>query len=96
MIFSSILFLFSFLPIVIIGYFTIRKGLTENLSENGIIIITIPGSLAIGIFDKDAKDEHNGIFSKEEFYKLASNTGLRVEHYSSFEFGLNNLIVMPK
>lgn len=83
----------------------VLRKLTENLSENGRIIITTPGPLAqfihnigskIGLFDKDAGEEHKVIFSKEELYKLADDIGLRVAHYSSFEFGLNNLIVMVK
>lgn len=81
----------------------VLKRLKENLSSHGRIIITTPGPMAqfihrigsgIGMFDKDARDEHKVILDKEELYKLAEYIGLKVEHYSSFEFGLNNLIVM--
>ena len=83
----------------------VLKGLTKNLSVQGRIIITTPGPLAqfihgvgskIGLFDKDAKDEHKVIFDKDGLYKLAKNVGLKIEYYSSFEFGLNNLVVMTR
>ncbi len=83
----------------------VLKRLTENLSTNGRIIITTPGPLAqfihavgskAGIFDKDAKEEHKIAFDKKGLYKLTDNVGLKVMYYSSFELGLNNIIVMTK
>ena len=83
----------------------VLKKLVGNLSENGRIIITTPGPLAqfihalgakVGLFDRDARKEHKVAFGKEGLYWLAGGVGLKVTHYSSFEFGLNNLIVMAK
>lgn len=83
----------------------VLKRLKENLSTNGRIVITTPGPLAqsihaagskIGLFDKDAKEEHKVIFDKEGLYKLADNIGLRIVYYSSFEFWLNNIVIMTK
>jgi len=83
-----------------------EKSLTilkNYLKEDGRMIITTPGPFAekihhvgarLRIFDREAQKEHKKIFNKKELYELAENIGLRVDYYSTFEFGLNNIVVM--
>jgi 2-polyprenyl-3-methyl-5-hydroxy-6-metoxy-1,4-benzoquinol methylase len=83
-----------------------EKSLTilkNYLKEDGRMIVTTPGPLAekihhigarLRVFDREAQKEHKKIFNKKELYELAENIALRVDYYSTFEFGLNNIVVM--
>jgi 2-polyprenyl-3-methyl-5-hydroxy-6-metoxy-1,4-benzoquinol methylase len=77
--------------------------LKNYLKGDGRMIITTLGSLAermhhigarLRVFDREAQKEHKKIFNKKELYELAANIGLKVDYYSTFEFGLNNIVVM--
>lgn len=77
--------------------------LKDYLKEDGRIIITTPKPFAgkilrlgsrFGLFDKEAQKEHKKIFGKKDLYQLAAGAGLKVDYYSTFEFGLNNIAVM--
>jgi 2-polyprenyl-3-methyl-5-hydroxy-6-metoxy-1,4-benzoquinol methylase len=77
--------------------------LKNYLKEDGRMIITTPGPVAekihrigarLRVFDREAQREHKKIFNKRELHELAGNIGLRVHYYSTFEFGLNNVVVM--
>ena len=79
--------------------------LKDALAENGKIIITTPTPFAnkvhkigakIKIFDNDAHDEHKMLFDKKSLLALAKKIGLYVHKYETFEFGLNNFVVMEK
>ena len=77
--------------------------LKNHLKDDGRIIITTPGPFAgrilgtgarFGIFDGEAQKEHRRTFNKKDLYELAAGAGLKVDYYSTFEFGLNNIAVM--
>jgi 2-polyprenyl-3-methyl-5-hydroxy-6-metoxy-1,4-benzoquinol methylase len=83
-----------------------EKSLTilkNYLKEDGRIIITTPGPFAekilhigsrFGLFDREAQKEHKKIFNEKDLHELAAGVGLKVNYYSTFEFGLNNIAVM--
>jgi 2-polyprenyl-3-methyl-5-hydroxy-6-metoxy-1,4-benzoquinol methylase len=76
--------------------------LIKMLNFQGKLIITTPtrigneflrfGSI-FGFFSRSAFEEHNQIFSKNDFVKIAQILDLNIDHYSAFECGLNQLVV---
>ena len=81
------------------------KDLAVRLNDHGKIIITTPTGLGnkilslgskIKVFSKEAFEEHNYIFSKKDFVELSKILNLDLKVYRSFEFGLNQLIVLSK
>lgn len=78
----------------------------KNLNSRGRIVITTPTPFgndfvhrigtAIGIFSRDAADNHVVIYNKKRFKILARDFGLVIEKYHLFEFGCNQLVVMRK
>ena len=76
--------------------------LKKHLNDGGRIIITTPSPkankiLAIGsnfkLFSKEALEEHKDLLSKSDFLGISKEIGLKLEHYETFEFGLNQLVV---
>lgn len=76
--------------------------LKEHLQNGGLMIITTPTLkaikiLAIGskfkLFSKEALEEHKDLLSKSDFLGISKEIGLKLEHYETFEFGLNQLVV---
>jgi 2-polyprenyl-3-methyl-5-hydroxy-6-metoxy-1,4-benzoquinol methylase len=81
------------------------KELSNRLNDQGKMIITTPTGwgnkiLSLGsklkIFSKKGFEEHNYIFSKTDFVKLAKFLNLNLRVYRTFEFGLNQLVVLSK
>jgi 2-polyprenyl-3-methyl-5-hydroxy-6-metoxy-1,4-benzoquinol methylase len=81
----------------------VLKMLKERLRGNGSMIITTPTHFGnsilkvgskLGIFSRNAFEEHNQILSEEEFDKIAKNLGLKINKYSTFEMGTNQLVVL--
>jgi len=77
--------------------------LKTYLKEKGRMIVTTPGPFAekilnigsrFGLFDKEAQKEHKKIFNKKELYQLTAAAGLRINYHSTFECGLNHIMVM--
>lgn len=80
----------------------IISALKRYLKKNGRIIITSPSKKArlilkigskIGLFMKEM-DEHKNHFTKKELKNLVKSAGYNIEHYHSFEFGLNHFMVI--
>ena len=76
--------------------------LKKYLNDGGRIIITTPSPkankiLAIGskfkLFSKEALEEHKDLLSKSDFLGISKEIGLTLEHYETFEFGLNQLAI---
>lgn len=81
----------------------ILKILKDRLRYHGKIIITTPTHFGncilnfgskVGIFSRRAFEEHNRILSKKDFDEIAKNLDLDVNKYSTFEWGLNQLVVL--
>ena len=81
----------------------VLKRLKERLRGNGSIIITTPTHFGnsmlrvgskLGIFSRKAFEEHNQILSLEEFDRIAQHLGLKIDKYSLFELGTNQLVVL--
>jgi 2-polyprenyl-3-methyl-5-hydroxy-6-metoxy-1,4-benzoquinol methylase len=79
------------------------NGLKDYLEADGRMIITTPGPFAekilrfgsrLGLFDREAQKEHKKIFGRKDLYESAARAGLKVDYYSTFEFGLNQITVM--
>ena len=76
--------------------------LKKHLNDGGRVIITTPSQkaneiLTIGskfkLFSKEALEEHKDLLSKSDFLGISKEIGLKLEHYETFEFGLNQLVV---
>lgn len=74
------------------------------LRIGGRIIITTPASCArhilkigskLGIFFREI-DEHKSYLSKKDLRHICTTAGMNVIHYSKFEFGTNQLVVLEK
>jgi len=87
------------------NYNQVLIELYERLEDGGIIIITTPTPQAekileygskIGIFSKEAIEEHRALFTKSDFIDISENLGLNLEHYELFELGFNQLVVFKK
>jgi 2-polyprenyl-3-methyl-5-hydroxy-6-metoxy-1,4-benzoquinol methylase len=79
------------------------KILKNKLRGNGKIIITSPTHLGngvlrygakLGLFSSSAFEEHIHIFSKQDFLTIAQELNLKICTYETFEFGLNQLVVL--
>lgn len=77
-------------------------NLRRYLSKEGNIVITTPSNfgelfLKIGskfrIFSSEI-DEHKNHFSKKELISICKEAGAKIVYYSTFEFGMNHLIVL--
>jgi|GEM_PF-482556 len=80
----------------------VLEKLKSNLFEGGRIIITSPVKKSLfllkigsklGLFSKEAQNEHKKLFSKQELEKLLKDSGFLIEKYTTFLFGMNQLIV---
>ncbi len=76
-----------------------------NLKKGGKIIITTPtkfGNLVhyigatIGLFSKEARDDHVTILSKRDFLKMARKYSLNLIKYKQFELFCNQLVILKK
>jgi 2-polyprenyl-3-methyl-5-hydroxy-6-metoxy-1,4-benzoquinol methylase len=74
----------------------------RHLADSGKIVITTPNRPAeivlrvgskLGIFST-AVDEHNIHFTTSQLMSVCRGSGGTVVHYSTFEFGLNHLVVL--
>jgi 2-polyprenyl-3-methyl-5-hydroxy-6-metoxy-1,4-benzoquinol methylase len=81
------------------------KELSNRLNAQGKMIITTPTGwgnkiLSLGsklkIFSKKGFEEHNYIFSKTDFVELANFLNLNLREYRTFEYGLNQLVILSK
>ena len=78
----------------------------KHLKPNGSILITTPTPLGndvvhrlgaqVGLFARSAADDHIVIYNKHRFHILASEVGLRLDHYETFEFGCNQFAILRK
>jgi glycosyltransferase 2 family protein len=78
-------------------------GLSRRLQNQGKIVITTPtprgnnllriGS-KLGIFSRNAFEEHNQILSKNEFITISAKLNLKIIKYDSFEIGMNQIVVL--
>ena len=79
--------------------------LSRYLTPTGRIVATTPTpwghrvhslGARLGFFYKEAADDHKTIFERTSLTALFSGVGLDILHYSTFEFGCNQLIVASK
>lgn len=75
------------------------------LNSGGKIIVTTPAPYGrrvhdiganLGIFSKEAAEEHKSFLSKVDLYRIAQESGLSVLAFKRFLFGFNQLICMQK
>jgi SAM-dependent methyltransferase len=75
------------------------------LAPAGTVIVTTPHPSArrlhafgarLGLFSRDADDEHEVFFNRSGLAGLARGAGLRMVDYRRFQFGLNQLAIMVK
>ena len=83
----------------------ILSNIYSALDKGGKIIITTPTKQAqtvlemgsiIKIFDKEQNDDHKAYYDKSLLSNLLKQAGFSVLYYSTFEFGLNQIIVGEK
>jgi len=76
--------------------------LKSCLSKGGRIIITTPTPLAntilefgskFRLFSREAVEEHNHLFEKDDLTALSRQIGMKLERYERFELGMNQLAV---
>lgn len=67
-------------------------GTTPHINAEGIHNI---GS-RLGLFSREAADEHKCFYDKEKLTKLAKETGYNLATYQTFQWGLNQLFVFNK
>jgi SAM-dependent methyltransferase len=81
----------------------ILKLLKDHLRCQGKIVITTPTHFGnylldlgskVGIFSRQAFEEHNQILSKKNFEEIAKILNFKVSNYSTFEYGLNQMVVL--
>jgi 2-polyprenyl-3-methyl-5-hydroxy-6-metoxy-1,4-benzoquinol methylase len=79
--------------------------LSEKLDRKGKIIITTPTRLGnkilsfgskFRIFSREGFEEHKYIFTKDDFLSLAIFLNLDLSVYRTFEFGLNQLVILSR
>jgi 2-polyprenyl-3-methyl-5-hydroxy-6-metoxy-1,4-benzoquinol methylase len=77
-------------------------ALKRLLAEHGKIVITTPtrrADMLLGLgsrfhlFSAEAHEEHVQFFDKSAFSRLAEKTGLKLQVFSTFQCGLNQLVV---
>lgn len=76
----------------------------RHLKRGGKIIITTPtlfgndiihaNGSKLGLFSKEASDEHIFIYNKNRFKMLARMFHLKITCYKKFELGLNQLVIL--
>ena len=75
--------------------------LKPYLAVDGSIILTTPAPSAdlihrlgakIGLFSREAAQEHKCFFNNKLLQKLAYETGYKINIYRTFQFGLNQLV----
>lgn len=73
------------------------------LKDDGKIVITTPHPIgrkvheigaALGLFSKEAAEEHEKFLNKRDLDKICSIVGLKVGKYKRFLFGFNQLFVI--
>lgn len=47
----------------------------------------------LGLASKEAEEEHETLFDRDELERVLAEAGLRVEHYGRFLYGMNQLAV---
>lgn len=81
------------------------KELSRHLRDGGRLIITTPSprgrfllsiGARIGLLNRQVEEAHRSILSAEDLVKLMQVCALRVRSYSTFLFGLNQLLVAEK
>lgn len=81
---------------------TLLDQLGPALADDGRMAITTPTPLGdrilhigryIGLFNRERVEEHEKLYNKGELMRLLSEHRFAVEHYATFEFGLNQLVV---
>ena len=79
-------------------------NLKRYLSSKGCIIITTPSAFShrvlamgskLGLFMKDM-NEHRTLYSREALMAICEKSGMKVVHYSKFEYGFNQITVLKK
>lgn len=98
------------LLIAVIEHVFNQKHLFEQilkvLKPDGKIIITTPTVFGndlihriggkLGVFSKDASEDHINIFNRMRFQILAKEFNLRIEKYRRFQLGCNQLVTLAK
>ena len=78
------------------------NDIKRRLASGGKIILTTPHPLGekaygfgvrIGMFSKEAAEEHENLLSKKDFIKFSKKCNLKMVKYKRFLFGLNQLVV---
>jgi 2-polyprenyl-3-methyl-5-hydroxy-6-metoxy-1,4-benzoquinol methylase len=81
------------------------KTVIPALKTGGKIIATTPAPYGrrvhdmgaiIGVFSKEAAEEHESFLGKSDLIRIAGECGLSVMTFERFLFGFNQLIVMQK
>jgi 2-polyprenyl-3-methyl-5-hydroxy-6-metoxy-1,4-benzoquinol methylase len=76
--------------------------LSGYLAPGGRIIATTPtpwghrvhsAGAQLGLFYREAADDHKSIFNRSSLAALFAGAGLQVQHYARFELGCNQVIV---
>jgi 2-polyprenyl-3-methyl-5-hydroxy-6-metoxy-1,4-benzoquinol methylase len=79
--------------------------LKTRLRENGKIVLTTPHPASnlihyygsnIGLFSKDAEDEHETLIDYEKMVSLAAISGLKITLYKRFLLGYNQLFILQR
>jgi len=77
--------------------------LREVLSPNGQIVLTSPHpyfewahtiGARTGLFSPEASDEHEQLFDRRGFEKLAQSARMKLVHYRRFLYGANQLAIL--
>jgi 2-polyprenyl-3-methyl-5-hydroxy-6-metoxy-1,4-benzoquinol methylase len=75
----------------------------QLLSESGCLLLTTPHpsfrllheiGARVKLFSRDAAEEHQDMLDHKSLTTLASEAGLRIEHYARFLVGANQLFVL--
>jgi 2-polyprenyl-3-methyl-5-hydroxy-6-metoxy-1,4-benzoquinol methylase len=83
---------------------TLRR-LASLLSPAGIVVITTPHPRAeplhelgarLGLFSREASEEHTGLFDRGSLQDLASACELRITRSRRFQLGLNQLFLLAR
>jgi SAM-dependent methyltransferase len=81
------------------------KQAMNNLKEGGKIIITTPTKFgnwihyigaSVGLFSKEARNDHKTILSRKDFLKIAKEYNLKLKKYKTFELFCNQLVVFER
>lgn len=82
------------------------KEIIKVLKPEGRLVMTTPTPFGndivhrfgawLGLFSREAAQDHVTVFNRRRFAILAREFGLEIEHYKRFEFGCNQLVVMRR